>query len=288
VSEPGTAPRADAAAAREAATPREAAAAPREGGVCDRLFCLTLGWEHVPEFVSLEGGSRAILREPVIGIVARSPIGWVLLETGIDARPYRDGGSPLYAFGAPEFPTDGDPLLDALASVGLAPDDLALAAVSHLHVDHAGGLRHLAAAGVEIAIQRRELAFGLERAGDPEFYRREDYSQPDLRWRPLDGDASIAPGIDAISTPGHAPGHMSYRVTMAESGTWIFAIDAIDLGRGIAEDRCIGWSADPADDPLRRRSHDRLVALAAAEGARLVPGHCPETWPALAHAEAFR
>lgn len=266
---------------------RPADAAGREA-VCDRLFCLTLGWEFVPEFVSLEGGSREVLREPVIAVVARSPIGWVLLETGIDARRYRGGASPLYRDGAPEFPTDGDPLLDALASVGLAPDDLVLAAVSHLHVDHAGGLRHLAAAGVEVAIQRRELAFGLERAGAPEFYVRDDYADPALRWRLLDGDAAIAPGIDAISTPGHAPGHMSYRVRMAESGPWIFAIDAIDLGRGIAEDRCIGWAADPADDPLRRRSHDRLLALAAAEGARLVPGHCPETWPALSHPEGFR
>lgn len=245
----------------------------------------------MPEFVSLEGGSRAVLREPVIAVVAHSPIGWVLLETGIDARRYRGAGAaepPLYRDGAPEFPTGGDPLLDALASVGLKPGDLALAAVSHLHVDHAGGLRHLAAAGVEVAIQRRELAFGLERAGEPEFYVRADYDARELRWRELDGDAPIAPGIDAVFTPGHAPGHMSYRVRMAASGTWIFAIDAIDLGRGIAEDRCIGWSADPADDPLRRRSHDRLIALAAAEGARLVPGHCPETWPALSHAEGFR
>jgi glyoxylase-like metal-dependent hydrolase (beta-lactamase superfamily II) len=266
-------------------------ATPHAAAVCDRLFCLTLGWEHVPELVSLEGGTREVLREPVIAVVARSPIGWVLLETGIDAGRFRGAGAadpPLYRDGAPEFPTDGDPLLDALASVGLGVGDLALAAVSHLHVDHAGGLRHLAAAGVEVAVQRRELAFALERAGEAEFYLREDYDDPALRWRLLDGDAPLAPGIDAIFTPGHTPGHMSYRVRMAESGTWIFAIDAIDLARGIAEDRCVGWSADPVDGPSRRISHDRLVALAAAEGARLVPGHCPETWPSLSHADGFR
>ena len=74
---------------------------------------------------------------------------------------------------------------------------------------------------------------------------------------------------------------MSYRVRMGETGTWLFAVDAIDLARGIREDRPIGYSADPADAPLRRRSHDRLVALAAAEEACLVPGHCPDSWPAL-------
>jgi len=254
---------------------------------CDRLFGLTLAWEHCPESVSLEGGTRELLRLPVIGILVHSEIGWVLLETGMDPGHFVDGAAGLYPL-PPEFPGDGDPLLDALAAHGLAPDDLALAAVSHLHVDHAGGLRHLAQAGVEVAIQRDELAFARERAGRPEAYLREDYALDGLRWRELDGDGEIAPGIDAVFTPGHAPGHMSYRVRMAQSGPWLFAVDAIDLQRGIDTDTPVGWSADPADAPKRRASHDRLVELAAAEGARLVPGHCPDTWPAVATAEGWR
>lgn len=257
--------------------------------VCDRMHLLVVGWEFVPESASLEGGERVFLREPVIAILVHSPAGWVLLETGCDPRPYRGVSShPLYGERLPEFDTDGDPLLDAMAAHGLAPSDLALAAVSHLHVDHSGGLHHLAAAGVEVAIQDRELTFGQERAGTPEYYRREDYMLDDLRWRRLDGDTEIAPGIDAVSTPGHTPGHMSYRVRMRESGTWLFAIDAIDLQKGIDEDRTVGWSADPEDSPLRRASHDRLLSLAADEGARLVPGHCPDTWPPLAGGGPYR
>jgi glyoxylase-like metal-dependent hydrolase (beta-lactamase superfamily II) len=259
------------------------------GAACDRLLCLTLGWEYAPESVSLEGGTRTFLKLPLIGILARSPAGWVLLETGCDPRPYRGVSSdPLYGEHLPEFDTDGDPLLEGMAAHGLEPGDLTAAAVSHLHVDHSGGLRHLAAAGVEVAIQGRELEFGRERAGAPEFYRDEDYMLDGLGWRELDGEAEIAPGIEAIPTPGHTPGHMSYRVRMRESGTWLFAVDAIDLQQGIDEDRAIGWSADPAEAPLRRASHDRLVELAGAEGARLVPGHCPVAWPPLCTAEGFR
>jgi glyoxylase-like metal-dependent hydrolase (beta-lactamase superfamily II) len=256
--------------------------------VCDQLFCLALGWEEAPESVSLEGGSRNWLKLPLIGILAHSPAGWVLLETGCDPLPYRGVTKDLmYGEHLPEFPGDGDPLLEGMASHGLAPADLAAAAVSHLHVDHSGGLHHLAAAGVEVAIQGTELEFGRERAGVPEFYQRQDYMLDGLRWRELDGDAEIAPGVEAVATPGHTPGHMSYRVRMGESGTWLFAVDAIDLQRGIDENRPIGWSADPADAPLRRASHDRLVALAAAEDARLVPGHCPVTWPPLCTADGF-
>jgi N-acyl homoserine lactone hydrolase len=262
------------------------AAAP---AVCDRMFLLTVGWEFAPESVSLEGGSREWLKLPLIAILAHSPAGWVLLETGIDDRPYRGvSEAPMYGTHLPEFDTDGDQLLEEMAAVGVVPGDLVGAAVSHLHVDHSCGLRHLAAAGVPVAIQRRELEFATETAGAAEFYRREDYMLDGIEWQLLDGDAEIAPGIEAVATPGHAPGHMSYRVRMAESGTWLFAVDAIDLQRGIDTDTAIGWSADPDDAPLRRASHGRLVALAEAEGARLVPGHCPVVWPPLCTAEGYR
>jgi len=250
---------------------------------CDRLHCLALGWEYCPEWISLEGGSRErILRLPIIGILVRSPAGWVLLETGCDPRPFRDAEDhDIYRVGLPEFPPGADPLVDALAAHGVVPSDLVAAAVSHLHLDHSGGLRHLAGR-VPVAVQRRELEFATGRAGRPEAYVREDYELDDLDWRTLDGDAEIAPGVDAVFTPGHTPGHMSFRVRMAQTGTWLFAVDAIDTAQGIREDRPIGYSSDPADAHLRRASHDRLVALAAAEDARLVPGHCPETWPGLA------
>ncbi len=250
---------------------------------CDRVVPLTVGWEHGPESISLEGGSEErVLRLPVNVVLVGSPAGWVLLETGLDPRPYRGARDhDVYTVGLPEFPTPGDPLLDALGRHGVAIDDLAAVAVSHLHLDHSGGLRHVAGR-VPVTIQARELAFATERATRAEGYLREDYDLPDLEWRTIDGDAEIAPGVDAIFTPGHTPGHMSYRVRTRDDGTWLFAVDAIDLQQGIDEDRPIGLSADPADAPLRRASHDRLVALAAAEGARLVPGHCPETWPRIA------
>lgn len=264
--------------------------APDQSSTAQRLICLTLAWDQIPESISIEGGSEEILREPVPAILVQTSIGWVLLDTGTDARRFR-GPNPdreLYApAGLPEFLTDGDPLLDALAAHGLAPSDLALAAVSHLHFDHSGGLRHLAEAGVEICVQRRELDFALTTAGRDDAYLREDYQDPAIAWRVLDGDAAIAPGIEAVSTPGHTPGHMSYRVTLPETGTWIFAMDAIDLQAGIDLDRVIGTHAREEDAPLVRTSHDRLVARAEAEGARLVAGHCPVSWAPLTDAQGY-
>lgn len=249
--------------------------------VAEGIICLTLAWDQIPEWVSIEGGSERILREPVCAILVRTVLGWVLLDTGTDARRFR-GENPdreLYApAGLPEFPTAGDPLIDALAAHGLEPSDIAVAAISHLHFDHSGGLRHLAEAGVDVCIQRRELDFAMTAARREDAYLRDDYDDPSIRWRLLDGDAVIAPGVEAVFTPGHTPGHMSYRVTTPDR-TWLFAMDAIDLQAGIDLDRVVGTWAREEDAPSVRSSHDRLTSLARTEGARLVAGHCPVTWP---------
>lgn len=248
---------------------------------CTAMYALTFGHEYSPQSISLEGGGDEVLRLPVIGILARSPDGWFLLETGLNPGYCRDPElfRTIYPFGDPELEGD-DPLTAQLALCGVGLQDLVGVAVSHLHVDHAGGLPRFAG-GPPVTVQSRELDFALSRAGEAEAYWRPDYEFPGLRWQIIDGDSQIATGIDAVYTPGHTPGHMSYRVRMADSGTWLFAVDAIDLAEGIERDRPIGWSADAADIPNRRKSHDRLVGMAREENARLVPGHCPVTWPSL-------
>jgi hypothetical protein len=57
------------------------------------------------------------------------------------------------------------------------------------------------------------------------------------------------------------------------------ALDAVLAGR--ERDAPIAVGSIPEQKPLIRESHDRLVELAKSEGARLLPGHCPRTWPAL-------
>jgi N-acyl homoserine lactone hydrolase len=241
------------------------------------IIALTLAHEFTPRWLSLEGGGDERLRLPIIATLVETGAGWALLDTGISPA-FRDPAlaEPIYRGRGPEIPGDGHPLLAALDAAGLGIGDIAVAAVSHLHVDHSGGLP-LLEHGPPVFIQRRELAFARSPAAPAAAYVPDDYAGA-IDWRELDGDGPIAPGIDAVSTPGHTPGHMSYRVRTGDR-TWLLAMDAIDLQEGIDTGTPIGWSADPEQAPLRRESHDRLVALAAAEGATLVAGHCPVTWP---------
>jgi glyoxylase-like metal-dependent hydrolase (beta-lactamase superfamily II) len=248
---------------------------------CDRVIPLILGWTRVPRGAVLETGDDEPVDCPVTAVLVHAPVGWLLLDSGLPER-FRDPAIAATIYAEPVALGDGgDPLLAALAAEGLAPGELAAAAISHLHADRAGGLGHLVQ-GPPLFVQRTELLYALGRAGPGEGYWRPAYDRPGLRWRGVRGDGPLVPGVEAIATPGHTPGHMSFLVRTPSGPPWLFAVDAIGLQDGLDGDVAIGASADPADAPLRRRSHDRLIELARAERARLVPGACARTWRELA------
>lgn len=250
-----------------------------------RMFMLHFGAEPSPKSISVRGAPDRIIWCPIIGIAAETEAGWLLLDTGIGRALLEDDAARtgIYASEQQPWGIAEDPFLSALEAVGLQPPDFAIAAVSHLHADHTGGLRHLAKAGVPVFVQREELAFARESAGLSEAYYRPDYVDAGVEWRELDGDAKLAPGIHALSTPGHTPGHMSYRVDLPETGTWLLAMDAADLAENLNDRVPPGPTADPADATRAEKSLDRLLDEAERIDARIVPGHDTVFWRAVGH-----
>ena len=112
---------------------------------------------------------------------------------------------------------------------------------------------------------------------------RIDFDDPTIDWRLADGDVEIAPGVTAVRTAGHTPGHQSFVVRYDASvgrGGFVFAFDAADLQENIDHELPIGGvvDCDPEETVERIR---RLKAIAATEGLTLVPGHDPVVWPRL-------
>lgn len=253
-----------------------------------RVIPLTLGWEELPLAYSLHGAPpEARIREPVPAVLLDTVDGWVLLDTGFNAAlltdpelrsRYHPEGGDIHAHLAPG---DGAPLEAAIEQAGLALSDIGAVAVSHLHNDHAGGLHHFAGRDVPVHVQDAELAYGLGAAGaESHGIFRSDFDDPTLRWVRAVGDCEIAPGVSAVLTAGHTPGHQSFVVDLAGGGGYVFAFDAADLQANIDEERPVGSAVDATPEstlaPILR-----LKAIAAERGYLLVPGHDPSVWPAL-------
>ena len=254
-------------------------------GAPQRLHVLRLGWEPIPESLSVKGGDPArFLLEPVTaGIVTYDDGAWVLLDSGFNVETVRDPGRraahynfECYAAIVPP----GDPLVDQVAGLGLAWDRLAFGAVSHLHCDHSGGLR-LLDDGPPAVLQRAEWEFGVDGAGLEHAYFRDDYLRPGLAVHLVEGDVELAPGLRAVATFGHTPGHMSFAVDLAETGTVVLACDAADLHRNITEPVPCGTTTHPDLEPAAAAAARRLHALDAEDGVQVWPGHDPVFWAGL-------
>jgi N-acyl homoserine lactone hydrolase len=260
----------------------------------DRIIPLTYGWEDLPETVSIHGGDPFVrYREPVPGVLLEIDASWILLDTGFnvplvrDPRLHRRFHGRNHDIRAELLDDDRDSLEVAFETVGVSPDDVAVVALSHLHNDHAGGLRYFAER-VPVHCQRREVEYGLSGHPGPEHHGifRIDFDDEVIKWQLADGEAEIAPGLTAVPTYGHTPGHQSFVVMLSDRSAasygvpgFVLAFDAADLQRNIDDELAVGGFIDcPPEQTVEAIRH--LKAIAAAKGYRVVPGHDPVVWPA--------
>jgi len=253
-----------------------------------RMIPLIVGWERLPKAYSVHDDPSGLqLVEPVPVVLLDTDDGWTLLDTGLNTALMRD--RPLYErlHGrnheiTPILPAgEGEPLERALAFHGVGLGDISRIYLSHLHNDHAGGLR-LFDRSVPVWVQRRELDYGLSDHPFPERHGvfRIDFDDPDIDWRLLDRDAELAPGITAVLTPGHTPGHQSFVIDLPQGRGYVLAFDAADLRENLDRELAVGGfvrcSAEDTVPPIRK-----LKAIGEERGYEVIPGHDPEVWPAL-------
>ncbi|HLI16491.1 MAG TPA: MBL fold metallo-hydrolase [Acidimicrobiales bacterium] len=98
-------------------------------------------------------------------------------------------------------------LLDSLAGVGRDPASIEAVAFTHLHDDHVGWARTGSPfANATWLVPAEEVRHALATAGFLPL------GEPEDRVRPVEAGEEVFPGVSALPTPGHTPGHCSYVV----------------------------------------------------------------------------
>ncbi|CAB4852220.1 unannotated protein [freshwater metagenome] len=139
-----------------------------------------------------------------------------------------------------------DDIIARIIAAGVEPTSVSRVLLTHAHADHAAGARFLAdALGAEILASARvaeivaagdEFASGLSRARAAGTYPEEVVLTPTHCGVLLDNDDIRVGGlvITALATPGHADGHLCFRVTIGPlmavfTGDLVFARGRVAL-----------------------------------------------------------
>jgi N-acyl homoserine lactone hydrolase len=178
---------------------------------------------------------------------------------------------------------DAKNVIEVLADLGLHPDDIDILICTHFDVDHAG--YHDAFTKAELVVQREH--YELARSGHPRFAAaRVHWDHPALRYRMVDGDTELLPGLTLLETSGHASGHQSVLVRLPQTGPVLLAIDAVMMQRSFTPDRQAGPVDD--DEEQLRASTRKLLDLVEHEHVALVVfGHDGQQWQTLKRAPAY-
>lgn len=182
-----------------------------------------------------------------------------------------DSGPPADVAFPPGMPpvTAAPNMIDQLARLGILPDDISMLVCSHDDIDHVGYQAAFPAA--ELVVQRSHDA--VARNGHARSsISRQHWDRPGTRYRLVDGDTELLPGLTLIETGGHVPGHQSVLVRLPKTGPVLLAIDAVAMQMVFSPDRPpMPWLDE--DQPTLVASTQKLIDIVASEGVELVIFH---------------
>ncbi|HJP80280.1 MAG TPA: N-acyl homoserine lactonase family protein [Pseudonocardiaceae bacterium] len=215
-------------------------------------------------------GTMTSTQAPVPGYLIQTDAGDnVLVDTGY--RPSGNPDEPISVAGEQE-------LLQQLGAIGVRPGDVRYVVCSHFDPDHAGN--HDLFPDSEFVVQREH--YEAARAGSiPRLgLARQHWDAPGLRYKLIDGESTLLPGIELVESGGHVPGHQSVLVRLPNTGPVLLAIDAIPMAIAMDPGQRPVFPFD-LDEAALRDSTGKLVALAAKENALIIHGHDAAQWATL-------
>ncbi|HKP89392.1 MAG TPA: N-acyl homoserine lactonase family protein [Thermoleophilaceae bacterium] len=207
--------------------------------------------------------------------------GPILIDAGL--HPSMEFGPVLGMFAARSFRLAPDgPVPDQLRARGVDPADVKQILITHLHLDHASGIRQFP--GATLVVSQSEWRAFNGRNGTLNGYVR-SHVPDDAPIRELELDGAYASfersadvlgdgSVVAVYTPGHTAGHTSY-VLRTEGGEVLVAGDAVYTRHTLETGHL------PTVMANEERFEASLDQIRRYDGGLVIPGHDMVAWDAL-------
>jgi N-acyl homoserine lactone hydrolase len=238
-----------------------------------RLYVFESAKMHVPDRGMMAGGkpSGHPVTIPVPFYLIDHPKGLALFDTGMKL----DNWPPQYRPDGDQRPDQRIDLL--LAKIDVKPDDIKYVIMSHLHLDHAGGMPLFPKS--TFIVRKSELRAAWWPEAFQIHYIFDDYKDTrGFDFIELDDteafDVFQDESVICIDTKGHSQGHQSLVVNLPNSGRFVLTADAAAMAEILDEGilPAVAWSPEQALRSVRKVQHMKR------EGATVLMAHDPDQW----------
>ena len=225
-------------------------------------------------------------------LIKHSDLGYLLYDTGSCPGDEADRLPEYPRKYMPYFATRDEFLDKRLESLGLKPQDITAIIVSHMHWDHSGGLVFFknTDAGKCVYVHKDDFMYGLlvthrsQETFDGGGYFKGNFEFEGLTYNLIEGDETLAEGLEIITLEGHTPGILGLAVHL-KGGVYIFPSDAVYTEKNYGPPET--FPGIVYDTLGFRRSIAKLRKLEKKYNATLIFPHDPQQFKTLKYCPYF-
>lgn len=215
-----------------------------------------------------------MLKVPITAILIEHPVyGKILYDTG-----NTDDFERVYPHHVLEdYPiVEQISITDALKEHGLTPYDIDMLILSHLHFDHAGGLKYFAntPAGKAVIVSEADLAnaFVLSMSGEGGAYEKAVFDIPGIVFKPIKEDLELSDDLKIFIQKSHTPGLLGLIAKTKNSGNFIVPCDSVYIKESFEKETPPGGTINKTTDEFFDNL-EKIRNMKEELNAELICGH---------------